>query len=315
MQGLSHSKRRKRVADDLDRSLDEAGGSCIFSVQSAIHVAHAVEKLENTMRSVLRPTVFKNDVGLAFDDEILQESCNKPALASYFGTAADILTRAMDQLQGAVQLQAEVAELKEENRKLLADKVGDQKQIMELQQSVIDQRNSEISSVKETVQHEVRNYASVVQKTCATALAPKQMKMAVKNAAAAETKDRNLMIHGLAEEDGENLQAKVGAVLVNLDEKPVFGIPCRVGAAARGKVRPVRMALPSHENVIVFLRKAKELKEKEGCRKIFLSPDRNREERDQRRKLVDELKKKRSEDPGRTHVIKNNAVLSFEAGD
>ena len=52
-----------------------------------------------------------------------------------------------------------------------------------------------------------------------------------------------------------------------------------------------------------------------GCREIYLNPDRKREERDQRRKFVDELEKKRSEDPGRTHVIKNNAVLRFEAGN
>ena len=64
MQGLSHSERLKAVTDDLYRSLDEAGGSCVFSVQSAIHIAHAVKTLDTTMQSRLRPTVFKNDDGI-----------------------------------------------------------------------------------------------------------------------------------------------------------------------------------------------------------------------------------------------------------
>ena len=74
-----------------------------------------------------------------------------------------------------------------------------QKRITGLQQSVIDQKNREISSVKETVKHEIKSYASVVEKTCATAALPKQMKLAVNNASAADTKDRNL-----AEEQGES---------------------------------------------------------------------------------------------------------------
>ena len=73
-------------------------------------------------------------------------------------------------------------------------------------------------------QQEARSYATVVEKTCASALAPKQMKIAVKSANVAEMKDRNLMIHGLVEEVEENLQARIKAVLVNLEEKPVHSI-------------------------------------------------------------------------------------------
>ena len=312
---LSHSARRKAAVDVLDRSLDETGGSSVFSVQSAIHVVHAVKDLEKSMRGVVRPAVFKNEEGLQFDDDKLQQNFNKPAIAGYFGTAVDILIRAVDQLQGAVQLQDELAKLKDENCKLMAEKIEDQKRIMELQQCVIDKKDSDFSSVRETVQQEVRSYATVVEKTCASALAPKQMKIAVKSANVAEMKDRNLMIYGLVEEEEENLQARIKAVLVNLEEKPVHSIPCRVGVAANGKIRPVKMTLASRDNVLSFLRKAKQLKNTEGCENIYLSPDRTRDERDQRKKLVDELKRKRSEDPGKTHLIKNNVVISFVAGE
>ncbi len=101
----------------------------------------------------------------------------------------------------------------------------------------------------------------------------------------AEIKERNLMIHGLNEEDGEDLKAKVATVLGHLDDKPVFSIPSRIGVATTGNIRPVRVTLPSQDNVMQFLRNAKKLKDKEECSRVFLSPDRtrSREERDQRR--------------------------------
>ena len=50
------------------------------------------------------------------------------------------------------------------------------------------------------------------------------MKIAVKSANVAEAKDKNLIIHGLVEEEEDKLQAKIKAVLVNLEEKPVHSI-------------------------------------------------------------------------------------------
>ena len=113
-----------------------------------IHGVHAVKDLEKSMHGVLRPAVFKNKEGLQFDDEKLQQN-SKPAIAGHFGTAVDILIRAVDQLQGAVQLQDEIAKLKDENRKLMAEKIEDQKRIMELRQYVIDKKESDFSSVRE----------------------------------------------------------------------------------------------------------------------------------------------------------------------
>ena len=69
------------------------------------------------------------------------------------------------------------------------------------------------------------------------------------------------------------------------------------------------MTLASRNYVLSFLRKAVQLKNTEECENIYLSPNSTRVERDQRKKLVDELKRKRREDPGKTHLIKNNVVL------
>ena len=59
------------------------------------------------------------------------------------------------------------------------------------------------------------------------------------------------------------------------------------------------MALSSRDNVLSFLRKAQYLKNPEGYENIYLSSYRSRDERDQRRKLMDELKRKRRGDPGK----------------
>ena len=88
---------------------------------------HAVKDLEKIIRSVLRPAVLENEEGHQFDDEKLQQNSNKPLIVGYFGTAVDFLIRAV------VQLQDDLVKFKNENRKLLAEKIADQKWILELQ--------------------------------------------------------------------------------------------------------------------------------------------------------------------------------------
>ncbi len=49
----------------------------------------------------------------------------------------------------------------------------------------------------------------MVTTTCANALAPKKLETAVKKIKESEDRRRNLMIHGLSEENNENLKEKV----------------------------------------------------------------------------------------------------------
>ena len=46
-------------------------------------------------------------------------------------------------------------------------------------------------------------YASVVQKTCGSTLAPKVIQTAVKKATVTDVRDQNLIFHGMKEEEGE----------------------------------------------------------------------------------------------------------------
>ena len=57
------------------------------------------------------------------------------------------------------------------------------------------------------------------------------------------------------------------------------------------------------------LRKAKLLKDVEGYKSVYISPNRTVEERISRQKLVSELKKKRSEDPNSNYFIHRGEVV------
>ena len=69
-----------------------------------------------------------------------------------------------------------------------------------------------MQSFKETVQIEVQFYAGVVASSCATALSRKKLRTVVKSIQATEDRSRNIMIHGLAEKNGEDLKKSVSDI-------------------------------------------------------------------------------------------------------
>lgn len=64
-------------------------------------------------------------------------------------------------------------------------------------------------------------------------MAPRRIQAAVKQANVAEKRDQNLMIHGIQEEDCEDLKIRVAPVLKNLDEVPLFTVAPRLGEKGR----------------------------------------------------------------------------------
>ena len=120
----------------------------------------------------------------------------------------DTMDRAVAQINGAMKLESEFSQLKDENRSLLAEKVVDQKVVIDLQIKQIIKNDQKISAMQQTVQSEVRSYALVMQKTCASALSPKAIQTAVNKATVADVGDRNLIFHGMKEEEGKAFRRK-----------------------------------------------------------------------------------------------------------
>ena len=85
-------------------------------------------------------------------------------------------------------------------------------------------------SVKSSVKCEIKRYASAVTKTCAAALSPKKLTVAIKIVAENEDRKRKVIIYGLKEEDNKVVSAKVEEVLAEIDEKPIIKDCCRVGS-------------------------------------------------------------------------------------
>ena len=77
-------------------------------------------------------------------------------------------------------------------------------------------------------------------------------------------------------------------------------------------MRPLKFRVRNQETVYQILRKATTLRNLEDCKKVFLSPDRTAEERVSRRKLVDQLREKRSADPKNNYVIRRDEIVCVD---
>ena len=145
--------------------------------------------------------------------------------------------------------------------------------------------------------------------SCDNALAPQQVRKVVEQIKDSDDRSRNLMIYGLVEEDEEKLEEKVGLVFSSINEKPFFSAPRRIGQKKEGTVRPVKISFTSSVVVGNIIKKSSELRTVDGFDPIFIARDRSKEERQQRRFLVEELKRKRGEDSSQKYGIRNGKVV------
>ncbi len=207
------------------------------------------------------------------------------------------------------------SKLPESIDKLKDEKIADQKSIIDLQSKLIEKKYQELGTVQTVVQSEMKSYSSVLEDTCSKALAPTKIKAAMKKAAADEDRSRNLVIYGLPEEEEEILENRVTEVLGNLNEKPKILNCCRIGKDTADRIKPVKFTLSSPDFVRQILSKTKLLKGVERYESIYICPDRSVEQRLAHKKLTDELKVKRTNEPKRIHIIKNNKIVSFDKGE
>ena len=93
------------------------------------------------------------------------------------------------------------------------------------------------------------------------------------------TRCKNVMIYGLEESPGEQVQDKVSQVLSGIEEKLLIRDCCCVGLKKDNNKRPIKFSLSSSDMVNQILRKAKIVRPKEGYRHIYICPDRTVNER------------------------------------
>jgi hypothetical protein len=203
-------------------------------------------------------------------------------------------------------------EIIERVTELREEKIEDQETIIRLQQKVIEKSNENFQSVKNTVQEELKSYSSVLQRGCSNALSSKKLEAVIKKVSVTEEMSKNAIVYGLVETEHEKLLEKVEEVLAEIGEKPKLTNCTRVGTKREKVVRPVKITLNSVDHVNQILRNAKLLHTKVGYSGIYICPDRSVEQRKADKRLWEQLKAKRKQEPGKDHRIRNGGIVSSE---
>ena len=174
-----------------------------------------------------------------------------------------------------------------------------------------------LSSVTSTVKTEIKSFADVVGSNSSAITSHKKIKEAVKTAVVEQERLHNVMVYGLEESQStdpdvslEEDKDQIAEVMHEVGVVSGNVIVERVGERKEDSHRPIRVNFERKEEVVNVLARARRLKDSSTFSAVFLSPDRTVEERKAHRKLVDEMKEKRSQSPNTIFYIKNNTVCS-----
>ena len=138
-----------------------------------------------------------------------------------------------------------------------------------------------------------------------------------------EKRKGNLVFHGLKEgKDSNDTNEKphdwqmVEELLRNglkLDPSRHVDEVTRIGRSAEGKIRPLRVKIKSMESRIEIMKRARDLKDCEEFKRVFIAPDLTRKQQQTDKDLRDHVKKFREE--GQTGVmIRYGKVIKNESG-
>ena len=201
--------------------------------------------------------------------------------------------------------------------------LSDKAKIIRLQHKLLENKDEQIRSlessvektVHSTVEREIKSYSEAVS-NCSTSqpvVTPEKLKHAIKSAIKEEDRSRNVIVFGLLDEEKEQVEEKVSELFADLGEKPRIQAS-RIGrmCADRNVNRPVKVVLANSTTAHQILLKAKKLKQIDGRKSVFISPDRSADERECRKKLVTDLKQLIIEQPNRHHFIRSGRIQSAD---
>ena len=120
----------------------------------------------------------------------------------------------------------------------------------------------------------------------------------------------SLIVFGLSEEGGEDLEKKVVEIFGELEEEPRIVDASRSGKPSETD-RPVKVVFAGPEAAASIIRRSYKLRDCERFRKVYAAPDQlqPKEERIRRKQLVEKLKEKRKLEPNSKFTIRNDDVV------
>ena len=174
------------------------------------------------------------------------------------------------------------------------------------------------SSVANSVKEEFKSYSSVVSSSQPTAPAfcPETLKTVVETVIAEEDRSRNLIVFGLPEGDGEELETKVSEIFEEIGQKPKLEAQ-RIGKKKTdgATTRPVKVCVSSSLIVQQILANARNLRQSTKFKTVFLSPDRSPEQRESRRELIASMRARALEEPDKKFYIREGQIISANRND
>ncbi len=243
------------------------------------------------------------------------QTMTKPILSRWLDRANRIMCEQRDMME----------KMKETIEQMKTEALADKAAIIRLQADLLESKDEQLkslqsavqSTVQTTVQQEIKTYSAAVHASSTTPVfSPDSLKKVVKSAIKEEDRSRNVLVFGLAEEEGEKIEDKISDLFSELGEKP------RVAASRLGKTgprsstpnkpRPVKVSLSSTTAVQQILSKTGKLKKVEMFRAVYVCPDRSPEERTARKCLILDLKKAVGEQPNRRHYIAGGKIHSID---
>ena len=253
---------------------------------------------------------------------------NQLTADKFMGPTKQVLSRWRVEAQDVMGRQSNMMnDMKEMIELLKTEALADKEKVIRFQDKLLEFKDEQLRSLKSTVkatvettvqntvQKEIQSYsAAVTKKSGGPVLTPDSLKKVIMNAIEQEDRSKNLMVFGLAEEDGEQIEDKVAGLFAELGEKPRVAVS-RMGHKKPGATtvcRPVKVTLASSTAAHQILSKARNLNQIERRKSVYVCPDRSPEERAVRKKLVMDLKKAAADQPDRQHFIKNGKVHSMD---
>ena len=186
---------------------------------------------------------------------------------------------------------------------------------MSVQDELSVKKSDQLEAVKDTVEEKMSSWAAVVKKNSSSKVSQKEMKKAVKSAINESDREYNVIMFNVEEQEeedpSENYDADTALDIMNsagLDAVEGEYTTERIGALQNDKNRPLKVKFDFKSTAFDLLAKSKNLKDSEAYGTVFIVPDRSREERVEHRKLVEQLKLIRTQNPEKRCYIWNKAV-------
>ncbi len=249
----------------------------------------------------IKGTIKVNNVDQLSQSVLMKQT--KDILVGFVKDLANVSRSCKSVLQSAA---AKIDELK-------SDQVSNQKKLIEMQDKLINSKNEQLSEVTS----EIKTWSDVVKKNPGKAVSEVKIKQAVKSVAVEDDRSKCFMIFGEKEEDCDQANGAydvVQDIIEQIGEPKTRIMECyRVGKERPGYSRPIKVKLCSKESVQLVLSKANKLRTADKrVQSTYLAPDRTKEERIAHKKLVDDMRKKIKDEPGKYHFIRNKQLCSSE---